>query len=229
MPEISAGTPRAGAAFLPGGLDGCPRPRRCGYFPAADRRFLCASAHAPARGGACDALGRFAERGRGHPFDACQPGGQNPDAAPGRVRADPVLVRLREGLGGGRDGRRDALPAGGGDSVAVGYGQGGFREVSGAPRKPGKPEFAGGFLHGHQTFWETSARSRSQVSGGSRLRCVRSLIDVYAERTNCPLQHGRRVFRRVSSAESSKSGGFRKVLARTSGFPLHRLALPSMP
>ena len=80
------------------------------------RRFFPAAAHAPARGGTCDALGRFAERDRDRLFEALSPRDENQDAAPERVRGDPGFERLSEALAGGGHGRLYALPAGGGDS-----------------------------------------------------------------------------------------------------------------
>jgi hypothetical protein len=62
----------------------------------------------------------FVARERDRPFEASRPRDENPDAAPERVRGDPGFVRLRKALPGGRNGRLDALPAGGGDPAPPG-------------------------------------------------------------------------------------------------------------
>jgi hypothetical protein len=60
-----------------------------------------------------NALGRFVARDRDRPFEVRRPRDERSHAAPERVRCDPGFGRRSEALAGGRDGRRDALPAGG--------------------------------------------------------------------------------------------------------------------
>jgi len=120
-------------------------------MPISRPAFPLRGRYAPARGAAHDALGRFADRDRDRPLEAPRPRDENPDVAAERVRGDPGFERLREALAGGLDGRFNALPPGGGDAPGRRMRSGRvFREVSGAPRKPRKPEVSVVLLHGHR-------------------------------------------------------------------------------
>jgi hypothetical protein len=98
-----------------------PRPPRCAPAGAAEIPWTSNTVRG---GGAYDALGRFVERDRDRPFKATWPRDEHPDAARERARGDPGFVRPSVALSGGGNGRLDALPAGGGDSLAGGCGQG---------------------------------------------------------------------------------------------------------
>ena len=109
-------------ALLPGGFGRRWRRRRLG-FPSRPS-FPLSRSHAQARGGACDALGRFVESERGLPFEARGPVMSARTPPRDRVRGNRAFMGPSEALSGGLHGRLDALPTGGGDSFSGGCGGG---------------------------------------------------------------------------------------------------------
>jgi hypothetical protein len=84
------------AAFADGRLG------RCLGVQAAAQRFPLPGSHAPARGGAYDALGRFVDRQPDCPFEARRPGDEHPDAAPETGPRRSRLQTAVRGVGRGR-------------------------------------------------------------------------------------------------------------------------------